>query len=45
MHPYETPSPAELRETIIAVLPEFADSTLTILNAGWDSIGVEADGD
>jgi len=45
MHQYKTPSPAELRETIIAVLPEFAGSTLTILNAGWDSVGVEADGD
>ena len=43
-HPFDTPSLRELRDTIVAVLPEFADSTLTILNAGWDSVGVDVDG-
>lgn len=44
-HPFDAPSLAELRETIVAVLPEFEKSELRILNAGWDSVGVEADGD
>ncbi len=44
-HPFATPSLAELRETIVSVLPEHSASTLTILNAGWDSVGVDVDGE
>lgn len=44
-HHLDTPSLDELRETIVSALPEFADSTLTILNAGWDSVGVDVDGE
>ncbi len=44
-HSFEAPSLAELRKTIIAVLPEHAGSQLTILNAGWDSVGVDVDGE
>jgi len=42
---FDTPSLDELRDTIVAVLPEHAGSRLTILNEGWDSIGVDADGE
>lgn len=44
-HPFDTLSLAELRETIVSVLPEFAGSEITILNAGWDSVGVDVDGE
>ena len=41
---FATPPLAELRKTIVAVLPEHAGSDLTMLNAGWDCVGVDADG-
>jgi len=40
----ETPSLDVLRQVITSVLPEFGNSALSILNAGGDSVGVEADG-
>ena len=44
-HSFAVPSVSDLRDTIASVLPEFAGSTLTILNAGWDSVGLDADGE
>lgn len=44
MRTSKAPSLTQLRATICSVLPEFENSSLTILNEGWDCIGVEADG-
>ena len=45
MHAIDAPSLEELRKIIVWVLPEFEQSRLVLLNAGWDSVGVEADGE
>lgn len=44
MRTSEAPSLTQLRATVVSVLPEFETSTLTILNEGWDCVGVDADG-
>lgn len=44
MQPDDPPPLAQLRESITSVLPAFAASTFSVLNSGWDSVAVEADG-
>lgn len=44
MHGYDPPPLAQLRESILTTLPQFEASTFTMLNSGWDSVAIEADG-
>lgn len=44
MQRHEEPPLARLRTAILAALPEFEASTFRVLNAGWDSVAIEADG-
>jgi hypothetical protein len=44
MHSFEAPSVAQLREVVVAELPEFERSRFAVLNEGWDSVALEADG-
>jgi aminoglycoside phosphotransferase (APT) family kinase protein len=45
MHSFQAPSLADLRVAVISALPEFENSGFQLLNEGWDSVGLEADGE